>query len=179
MEADTEAFYELLKKHDVPLRHTHCQVLAIHQSHIQSTLSEHAISSHGVQLSLTVTVLLDVHVQTDTMPVNQWQYNEILRQSCSPMPPPAEAWRVAVHDAVSVKVISFQCMQTLQPVLGMSVVLCLWNICGTHGVLLVQILQKPDTFRDEHPEEDQALFDDAARACAAMWAQLKERRGCP
>ncbi|CAL8465411.1 g4947 [Coccomyxa elongata] len=95
MEADTEAFYKLLKRHDVPVRHTHCQ--------------------------------------TDTMPVNQWQYNETLRQSCSPMPPPVEAWRIAVHDAVSVK-----------------------------------ILQQPDTFRDKHTEEDQALFDDAALACAAI-----------
>ncbi|BDA50060.1 Flavin-containing monooxygenase FMO GS-OX3 [Coccomyxa sp. Obi] len=106
MEADTEAFYELLNKHNVPVRHTHCQ--------------------------------------TDTMPVNQWHYNETLRQSCFPMPPPFESWRVAVHDAASVK-----------------------------------ILQQPDTFRDEHTEEDQALFDDAARGCAAMWEQLKERRGCP
>lgn len=29
MEADTEAFYELLKSHNVPVRHTHCQVLAL------------------------------------------------------------------------------------------------------------------------------------------------------
>lgn len=45
------------------------------------------------------------------------------------------------------------------------------------SIFLVQILQQPDTFRDEHTDEVQALFDDAAQACAAMWAQLKERRG--
>lgn len=44
-----------------------------------------------------------------------------------------------------------------------------------HGMLLVQIFQQPDTFRDEHTDEDQALFDEAAQACAAMWAQLRGR----
>lgn len=40
----------------------------------------------------------------------------------------------------------------------------------------MQILESPDTFRDEHSAEEQALFDDAAQACAEMWAKLKARR---
>ncbi len=35
MEADTEAFYDLLRRHNVPVRHTHCQVLAIRHSRLQ------------------------------------------------------------------------------------------------------------------------------------------------
>ncbi|EIE23106.1 FAD/NAD(P)-binding domain-containing protein [Coccomyxa subellipsoidea C-169] len=80
------------------------------------------------------------HCQNDAMPVSQWEYNDMLRRSCSPVPLPAEAWRVKLHDAISTK-----------------------------------ILQQPDTFRDVHSAEEQALFEDAAKGCAATWAYLKER----
>ncbi len=85
-------------------------------------------------------MLRHVRVQNDAMPVSQWEYNDMLRRSCSPVPLPAEAWRVKLHDAISTK-----------------------------------ILQHPDTFRDVHSAEEQALFEDAAKGCAATWAKLKER----
>jgi hypothetical protein len=46
-------------------------------------------------------------MQTGDMPVNQWAYYDMLRNACSPPQPPAEPWRVKLHDAVSNKVDAF------------------------------------------------------------------------
>lgn len=38
------------------------------------------------------------------MPVDQWRYNNLLRLSCNPLPPPAESWRIELHNKASGKV---------------------------------------------------------------------------
>ena len=43
-------------------------------------------------------------LQTAGMPVTQWEYNEDLRQACHPPPPPAEQWRVDLHEQSASKV---------------------------------------------------------------------------
>lgn len=55
-------------------------------------------------------------LQTAGMPVTQWEYNDALRQSCHPPPPPAEEWRIALHEksAGTVRpVFAVHCPKTL------------------------------------------------------------------
>lgn len=40
------------------------------------------------------------------MPITQWEYNNMLRLDCNPLGPPAEDWRIELHDMSSGKVRS-------------------------------------------------------------------------
>ena len=43
-------------------------------------------------------------LQSASMPVTQWEYNDLLRLECDPIAPPAEDWRVELHNRSSAKV---------------------------------------------------------------------------
>ena len=45
-----------------------------------------------------------VVLQTAGMPVAQWEYNNLLRSGCNPPPPPAEQWRIELHEKLAGKV---------------------------------------------------------------------------
>ena len=58
-------------------------------------------------------------LQTAGMPVSQWEYNEDLRQACHLPSPPAEQWRVDLHEQSASKVQ----MGPTSPS---------WGLCNTH-----------------------------------------------